>query len=173
MCFSLSSILFCRIGHSFWKIWYTEILMMVKHFMAKCLLSAAGNSRQMAISMQWRAPSGLITVKQCTSVLSAEERVGVRSQGRQGDGDVEQQQTKQSILLIRGAVVWRGKVIIILLICGSAHLCLSSFFKLPVCMLPMAAIRVGSMSHWKPAAEASSYTLRVTCHQRRHWTFMR
>lgn len=34
-------------------------------------------------------------------------------------------------------------------------------------MLPMAAIRVGSMSHWKPAAEASSYTLRVTCHHSR------
>lgn len=63
--------------------------------------------------MQRRAASGLITVKQCTSVLSAEERVGVRSQGWQGDGDVEQQQTKQPILLIRGAVVWRGNMILI------------------------------------------------------------
>lgn len=63
--------------------------------------------------MQRRAASGLITVQQCTSVLSGEERVGIRSQGRQGDGNVEQQQTKQPILLIRGAVVWRGNVIII------------------------------------------------------------
>lgn len=45
------------------------------------------------------------------------------------------------------------------------NLC-SFLFFLPVCMLPMAAMRVGSMSHWQPAAAASSYTLRVTCHQR-------
>lgn len=32
----------------------------------------------------------------------------------------------------------------------------------------MAAMRVGSMSHWQPAAAASSYTLRVTWHQRSH-----
>lgn len=63
--------------------------------------------------MQQRAASGLITVKRCTSALSAEERVGVRSQGRQGDGDVEQQQTKQPVLLIGGAVVWRANLIII------------------------------------------------------------
>lgn len=76
--------------------------------------------RQVPISMQGRAAWGQITVTQSvaaghqsTSVFPAEERVGVRSQSRQGDGDVEQQQTKQLILLIRGDVVWRGNMMII------------------------------------------------------------
>ena len=34
---------------------------------------------------------------------------------------------------------------------------------LPVCILPIAATRAGSISHFSPAAEASSKTLRVTC----------
>lgn len=55
-------------------------------------------------------------------MLPAEERVGVRSQVWQGDGDVQQQQAKQLILLIRGGVVWRGNMIIV-----SAYVCEDAF----------------------------------------------
>lgn len=81
-------------------------------------------------------------------MLPAEERVGVRSQGRQGDGDVEQQQTKQLILLIKGGVVWRGNMIIVTeYVREDAFVSRICAVFLPVCKLPMAAMRVGSMLH--------------------------
>lgn len=42
-------------------------------------------------------------------------------------------------------------------------------FALPVCMLPIAATRAGSILHANPAAEASSKMLRVTWKVTKHY----